>query len=197
MYPAFFLFAFVLGSMPFSVWLGKLAGGDPRRVGDGNPGATNALKAGGWKLGLAVLMLDISKAALPVGLAYQVFGWRGGWMWLIALAPMLGHSFSPFLGGRGGKGVATALGVWIGLTLWTVPVVALTAISLGFAVLRPSGWAVTMALVAVGSYLLLFAPDALLLAVLAGQAALLLWKYRHDLRHRPGFRHWGKRHHQP
>ena len=72
--------AFVSGSLPFSVWLGKLATGkDVRQVGDGNPGATNVFRAGSKLVGLLVLILDIGKAALPVGLAYYVLGcaaWR-------------------------------------------------------------------------------------------------------------------------
>ncbi|MFZ6027995.1 MAG: glycerol-3-phosphate acyltransferase [Chloroflexota bacterium] len=191
MFPAFILvtlLAFLLGALPFAVWLGRRAGHDPRRVGDGNPGATNALRSGGWKLGLAVLMLDVAKAALPVGLAYQVFAWRGGWMWTIAMAPVIGHAFSPFLGGRGGKGVASALGVWIGLTLWRVPLAALPALLASFAILTLSGWAVLVALLATAVYLLCFEPEPLLLAVLAGQAVLLAWKYRSDLRHRPRIR---------
>jgi glycerol-3-phosphate acyltransferase PlsY len=192
LYPlTFSLLAFLLGSLPFSVWLGKRTGHDPRQVGDRNPGATNALKAGGWKLGLAVLLLDVSKAALPVGLAYQVFGWRGPWMVLIALTPMLGHAFSPFLRGQGGKGAATALGIWIGLTLWVVPAVALAALSLAFAILSASGWAMMTALLAVGIYLFAFAPDPLLLAVWAGQVILLGWKYRHDLHRWPAIRRRG------
>lgn len=133
-------------------------------------------------------MLDIAKAALPVGLAYQVFAWRGAWMWVIAIAPMLGHAFSPFLNGRGGKGVATALGVWIGLTLWRVPLVAVPVILLAFAILTLSGWAVLTALLAVAAYLLLFNPDPLFGMILLGQALILIWKYRHDLRRSPGIR---------
>jgi glycerol-3-phosphate acyltransferase PlsY len=65
----FILLSFTLGALPLSVWVTELAGKDPRAVGDHNPGATNALKAGGKGLGLAALLLDVSKAAAPVGLA--------------------------------------------------------------------------------------------------------------------------------
>ncbi|GAB4491950.1 MAG: hypothetical protein OHK0031_15000 [Anaerolineales bacterium] len=145
----FFLLAFFSGAIPFSVWLPRLAGRDPRLVGDKNPGATNAFKAGGKFIGLAALLLDISKAAAPVGLAYQIFGWRGAPMLWIALAPSLGHAWSPFLRFRGGKALATVLGAWIGLTLWDVPLVALAGISLWFVLLKNSAWAVLLTLLGV------------------------------------------------
>lgn len=91
-----FCFAFFCGSLPFSVWLGRLfAHQDIRKFGDGNPGATNVLRAGGKVVGLLAYILDVSKGALPVGLAYQNFHLDGYWMCLIALAPSFGHAFSP------------------------------------------------------------------------------------------------------
>jgi len=114
--------AFLSGSLPFSVWLGKLLlGVDIRQYGDGNPGAANAFRTGNKLIGALALGLDISKAAAPVGFAYFNLGIRGAEMTLIALAPILGHAFSPFLRLQGGKALATALGVWIGLTIWKVP----------------------------------------------------------------------------
>jgi len=186
----FACFAFFLGALPFAVWLGNLVGYDPRQVGDHNPGAANAFLVAGWKFGLVVLILDISKAALPVGLAYQTLGWRGLWMWLIALAPSLGHAYSPFLGGQGGKAVATVMGAWIGLTLWRVPLVGVCALVIGFALLTASGWALVIAFLAVGFYLLGFEPAPLFLGVLIAQFLLLAWKYRSDLVHKPVLRPW-------
>lgn len=176
----FFLFAFLLGALPFSVWMAQLAGKDPRAVGDHNPGATNALKAGGKWVGLAALMLDVSKAAAPVGLAYQVFGLRGPAMAAIALAPMLGHAYSPFLRFRGGKALATALGVWIGLTWWDVPLVALAGITFWYWLLKRSGWAVLLTLTGMGVYLFFFRPEPLFWGVWGLQVVLLLWKHRMD-----------------
>lgn len=177
----FFIFAFVSGALPFSVWVARLAGTDPRAVGDRNPGATNALKAGGKWVGLAALLLDVSKAAAPVGLAYQVSGLHGPAMAAIAFAPMLGHAYSPFLRFRGGKALATALGVWIGLTWWDVPLVALTGITVWYLLFRRSALAVLLTLAGVGVYLLFFRPDALFFWVLGLQTVLLLWKHRQEL----------------
>jgi len=179
------LLAFVCGSLPFSVWVTKLAGADVRAVGDRNPGATNALKVAGWKSGLAALLLDTSKAAFPVGLAYQIYGLRGPGMLLIAIAPMLGHAYSPFLLFKGGKALATALGVWIGLTIWDVPLVALAGIAVWFVLLRNSGWTVVLTLLGIAAYLLCFRPETLLLEILGLQTILLIWKHRYDLREMP------------
>ncbi|GAB4495288.1 MAG: glycerol-3-phosphate 1-O-acyltransferase PlsY [Anaerolineales bacterium] len=174
-------FAFLFGALPLSVWVTKLAAGrDPRSVGDHNPGATNALKAGGKWVGLLALLLDVSKAAAPVGLAYQIFGIRGSAMVAIALAPMLGHAYSPLLGFKGGKALATALGVWIGLTWWDVPLVALAGITLWFLLLKNSGWAVLLTLAGMAVYIYFFRPEPLFFWVLGLQTVLLLWKHRMD-----------------
>jgi glycerol-3-phosphate acyltransferase PlsY len=170
--------AFGLGSVPFAVLLGHLAGVDPRRVGDGNPGAFNAWKAGGWKLGAPVLAADVLKGALPVACARRV-GWRGGWLVAISLAPVMGHGFSPFLGGRGGKGLASTLGVWAGVTGPEAPLVLGFGLTLGRLGLRLRD----LEAVAFGQGLLLAAllvrkhPPELLLTWL-GLTGLLLWKYR-------------------
>ena len=122
------ILSFFAGALPLSVWVGRLAAQrDIREVADHNPGATNVLRTGGFGWFIVAMSLDISKAAVPVGLATQIFGWSGWPLLLIALAPPLGHAFSPFLGGKGGKAVAAVFGVWIGLTIWQLPVVCLAA----------------------------------------------------------------------
>ena len=179
------LLAFLLGSLPTSVWVTRMAGKDPRTVGDHNPGATNALKAGGKWIGLAALLLDISKAAAPVGLAYQIFNIRGPEMAAIALAPTLGHAYSPFLRFKGGKALATVLGAWIGLTIWDVPLISLAGISLWFILLKNSGWAVLLTLTGMAVYIYFVHPDQIFFWVLGLQSALLLWKHRKDLQENP------------
>ena len=181
----FILVAFIFGALPLSVWVTRLAGKDPRQVGDGNPGATNALKAGGKWVGLVALLLDVSKAAAPVGLAYQVFGLRGVELIAIALAPTLGHAYSPFLKFKGGKALATVLGAWIGLTLWTVPLVALLGITFWFILLKNSGWAVLFTLAGMAVFLFFADPNPLFLWTLGLQTVLLIWKHRDDLRKTP------------
>ena len=188
---ALILLSFLCGSLPFSVWLGKALGRtDVRRVGDGNPGAANALRAGGPWIGLLVLALDVSKGAVPVGLAYVNLGIRGLTMLLIATAALLGHAFTPFLGFRGGKGMAVALGVWIGLTLWRLSLPVLLLVVLWNLLLDNGGWALMLALAGLAAIVIAWMPDPLLLAVLAGQVLVFAWTYRADLRRRPHLRAW-------
>jgi acyl phosphate:glycerol-3-phosphate acyltransferase len=181
----------VCGSLPFSVWLGKIfMKMDVRAFGDGNPGAANVFRAGNKLAGIFTLILDVSKAAAPVGLAYFNLGIRGLPMFLIAMAPLLGHVFSPFLGFRGGKGISTVLGIWIGLTIWKASLAGVICALLGIAFFTPSGWAVMLALAGILATLLLWLPDALLVSVLAGQTLLLAWTHRSDLSHWPRLRPW-------
>lgn len=185
------LITFLCGSIPFSVWLGKLfLKEDVRQYGDGNPGATNVFKAGNLLIGLLVLILDISKAAAPVGLAYNNLDFRGFPMFMIAIAPILGHVFSPFLKFRGGKALATALGVWIGLTIWKTVLVGIIATLIGIAFTTMSGWAVMLGLIGILASLLLWTPDQLFLLVWVGETLILAWTHRSDLRQRPLLRPW-------
>ena len=115
---------FTLGSLPFSLWIGKIAlKTDIRRLGDGNPGAFNVWKAGGRIWAIVAILLDGFKGAIPVGLAHYLFGMDGWPLIPIALAPLVGHIFSPILKFNGGKGLATTFGIWLGLTLWLGPTV--------------------------------------------------------------------------
>ncbi|MFZ5880108.1 MAG: glycerol-3-phosphate acyltransferase [Chloroflexota bacterium] len=169
------LFSFLCGALPFSVWLSRWAGRDAREIGDRNPGATNAFKAGGWRVGISAFALDIAKGAFPVGLAWFVFGWRGWEIAPIALAPMLGHAFSPFLNFRGGKALAVSLGVWIGLTLWQMPLFILPPLILVFLLTKRPAWAVLAALASLSVGLWL-AGEPVFWGVYVPMAAFLLWR---------------------
>src|SRR5689334_9195015 len=114
--------AFVLGSFPSGVVLGRLLGGrDVRRYGSGNIGAANVAREMGFKVGIPVALADVFKGLIAIWLA-QGAGLGHITLALVALAAVLGHDFSLFLRFRGGKGVATTLGV--ALALITVPTVA-------------------------------------------------------------------------
>jgi glycerol-3-phosphate acyltransferase PlsY len=183
--------AFVFGSFPFSVWLGKLLlGVDVRQYGDGNPGATNLIRAGSKSIGLLALILDVSKAAIPVGLSYYNLGIRGIPMYLIAIAPILGHIFSPFLGFHGGKAIAVSLGVWIGLTTWKASLVGVIGTAVGIALISSSGWAVMLGLTMILFALLFWIPDPLLFSVWVSETLILAWTHRSDLRQKPVLRPW-------
>jgi glycerol-3-phosphate acyltransferase PlsY len=188
---AFVFIAFLFGSFPFSLWLGKLfLKMDVHQVGDGNPGAANVFKAGGNVVGLLALLLDVTKAALPVGLAYHNLGIRGIPMFLIATAPVIGHAFSPFLGFKGGKGLASALGVWIGLTIWKASLAAVIGVLIGIALTSIPGWAVMLGLVGILATLFVWIPDPLFLLVWVGETLILVWTHHADLRQRPNLRPW-------
>jgi glycerol-3-phosphate acyltransferase PlsY len=183
--------SFLCGSLPFSVWLGKLfLRVDVRQYGDGNPGAANVFKAGSKAVGLLALILDVSKAAAPVGLSYYNLGIRGFPMFLIAIAPVLGHVFSPFLKFHGGKAIAVSLGVWVGLTIWKASLAGVTGTVIGIALMTSPGWAVMLGMLSILVTLLIWIPDPLLLLVWAGQTLILVWTHRSDLHQKPRLRPW-------
>ena len=113
---------YLSGSVPYGYLLAQaVAGVDVRRVGSGNIGATNAARAGGKGLGAVVLLLDVLKAVLPLALARAVLAGapaREGWITAVALAAFAGHVFPVWLRFRGGKGVATGLGIFVVLAPW-------------------------------------------------------------------------------
>lgn len=190
---------YLCGSIPFSLWIGRLATGrDIRTVGDHNPGATNVWRAGSKPAAALALLLDMVKGALPVGLACHQAGIASAWLFPIALAPVLGHATSPFLGGRGGKAVAVSGGIWAGLTAWEGPLIGGLGVSLGTYGLGANGWAVMSAMVLLLLYLgftptawngwIIRPPRALMIAIWIGNTAILAWKHRADLRSRPRLR---------
>jgi len=114
----FIIAAYLLGSISFAVVTSKLFGlADPRTYGSGNPGATNVLRSGKKAAAALTLLGDAAKGWLAVFLAIQ-FALSGTQVALIALAVFIGHLFPVFLRFKGGKGVATALGVLLALNVW-------------------------------------------------------------------------------
>jgi glycerol-3-phosphate acyltransferase PlsY len=130
------LFAYLLGSVPTGLILAKLFSKvDPRQIGSKNIGATNIFRTAGKSLGILTLVGDVLKGAIPTVLAmYLVPADQGGlsrhvWIALAGLSSFLGHVFSIFLGFKGGKGVATALGFYLPIS--TIPVLIESLIFLG------------------------------------------------------------------
>lgn len=190
------LISFLSGSLPFSVWIGRLAlGKDIRSVGDANPGATNVFRAGGKVTGIIAVLLDMLKGSIPVGIAYLQLDMRGWNLVAVALAPILGHAFSPFLNFKGGKAVAVTGGVWMGLTLWEGPTIAGIVMGLLVTILPANGWVVIAAQLGTIGWLLLtpaawnglIARPTLWEIALIGVGGLLIlaWKHRTDLTQRP------------
>lgn len=107
--------AYLAGSIPASYLAGRLAGGiDLRRLGSGNLGATNVVRALGWGWAVPVALFDISKGFVPVLVLRGYFGadLPGWWAAAIGFAAILGHVFPVWMRFRGGKGIATTLGVF-------------------------------------------------------------------------------------
>jgi glycerol-3-phosphate acyltransferase PlsY len=113
--------AYLMGATPTSYWVGKaLRGIDLREHGSGNLGATNAFRILGWKAALPVITVDIAKGFLPVWLFSGSPGSPMGWTLAFGAAAILGHMFSLWVGFKGGKGIATSAGVFLGLAPWAV-----------------------------------------------------------------------------
>jgi len=174
--------AFLSGALPISVWLGRYGiGEDIRKYGDGNPGAVNVWRAGGAAWGITAVILDFLKGAIPVSLAnfgYNIQGWP---LVVIALAPILGHAFSPLLKFRGGKALAVTFGVWAGLSTWLVPAVLGLSFGLWLWLLDMDSWAVVAGLLSLLFFMILYPINPLWLVILAGNSLILIWKQREDL----------------
>lgn len=111
------LFSYLLGSIAWAVVFSKLLNKpDPRSAGSNNPGATNALRTGGKLLGILTLAADMVKGLLPVLIAQQ-FELPLLWVSLVGLAAFLGHLYPVFFHFKGGKGVATSVGILFGLSV--------------------------------------------------------------------------------
>jgi glycerol-3-phosphate acyltransferase PlsY len=108
---------YVLGSMPFGYWAGRLRGIDLRLAGSGNTGATNVMRVLGLKIGIPVMALDIGKGAAAVVIARGLSDNELVWVFAAAAA-VTGHMYPLFLGFKGGKGVATGAGTMLALVPW-------------------------------------------------------------------------------
>lgn len=127
-------FAFLLGSIPFAfIFAKQIKGIDLRKWGSGNPGATNALRLLGIPYGILILTLDIIKGALPVYFSYTYLSFEANldqtvFAFLAGIFAVAGHIWSPFLGGKGGRGVATFIGVFAVIYPYGVLVSAIIAV---------------------------------------------------------------------
>ena len=110
------MFGFLLGSIPFGIVVSKALNlSDPRTVGSKNVGFTNVLRVSGTKAGVLTLLGDMGKGGV-MGWAAMQWLTTESFIMVVAVSPILGHLFSPFLAFKGGKGVATALGAVLGLS---------------------------------------------------------------------------------
>lgn len=166
---------YLLGSIPFGLLLARLGGlGDIRKVGSGNIGTTNVLRAGRKDLAAATLLLDGGKGAAAVLLAGF---WGPDAQLVAAFGAVLGHLFPVWLRFKGGKGVATTLGVLLAIA-WPVGLAACATWLLVAAVFRYSSLAALISVAASPLYVWLFTRD-LQVVELAAILALLIWARHH------------------
>lgn len=177
------LIGFLSGSIPFSYVIVRIfLSLDIRDYGDGNPGAGNAWRLGSWPLGLPSLLLDFSKGAVPVAIAYYKYGISGWALVPPALAPIFGHAFTPFFGFRGGKSVAVTFGVWSSLFLIKGPLALGMATGFFFMFQAVDAWTIISGFLGFLLYLLYLKVGSHIIAIWCGNFLVYLWRYRFELR---------------
>jgi glycerol-3-phosphate acyltransferase PlsY len=173
--------AYLIGSISFAVVMSRAFGlSDPRTYGSKNPGATNVLRSGSKKAAIATLVGDAAKGWLAVWLAVKFgpqYGIEEGGIALVAIAVFLGHLWPVFFRFVGGKGVATALGVLLGINVWLGLATLATWLIVAYAFRYSSLAALIASVFAPFYYGLLFGVDEILFAVVVMSALLL---YRHS-----------------
>ena len=176
--------AYLLGSISFAIVVSRVAGiADPRSFGSRNPGATNVLRSGHKVAAAATLFLDAFKGWLAVWLA-ATFGYRYGigdaGVAAVALAVFVGHLYPVFFAFRGGKGVATALGVLIAIEWWLGLATALTWIIVVF-FFRYSSFAALVAAVFAPFYYALLVGFDVYTAAITVMSVLILYRHRQNI----------------
>ena len=178
------LVSYLLGSIPTSYWVGKTVYGvDLRQHGSGNLGATNTFRVLGWKAALPVFIVDVAKGFVPAWYFPRLVAGPWGWALAYGAAAILGHVFSIWVKFRGGKGIATSAGVFLGLAPW--------AVLAGFVV-----WAITVASTRIVSLASMLAAITIPIAVrlmpheggatlqyfTIALAAFVIWAHRDNVR---------------
>lgn len=172
--------AYLLGSLSTAIILCRAFGlPDPRSQGSGNPGATNVLRFGGKKLAIFTLLGDMLKGLLPVLIA-RILNADAAVLAAVALAAFLGHLYPVFFGFRGGKGVATAVGVLLGLS-WPVALAALLSWIIVALTSRISSLAAVTASVLTPFFMAWLNGQATYIALSSCIALLLLWRHRSNI----------------
>jgi acyl phosphate:glycerol-3-phosphate acyltransferase len=179
---ALVLIAYLLGSVPTAYLLVRVAvGEDIRTRGSGNVGGTNALRTAGWRIGIAVTLIDVVKGVLAVWLM-RFYNPESGWVAAAVLAAVLGHCYPVWLKFRGGKGVATGFGAFLVIA----PLSALAALGLWFVVLAISRWVSLASMVASAAFPLLLKlidrPDLRTLAAVSVAAVVIVLRHGSNMR---------------
>ena len=186
-----FILNFISGSIPWSLILGKLIlNKDIRDFGDQNPGVANLWKAGGWKIGNIGLILDISKAAIPVYLTINYLKLTNLELILISIAPILGHSFSPFLKFNGGKSLAASGGVWISVSGGIAVPIIIISLGIFHSLQKNHSWTIMLTMLSILIFYLLTDFDYNIIFIWSINIILLIYKHRIEMTEPIIFRHW-------
>jgi acyl-phosphate glycerol 3-phosphate acyltransferase len=185
----FILGEFLSGSLMFSYWLGLIANKNIKEIGDGNPGAANLWKAAGSKYGITGVLLDFLKGYFPLAFLIKNHFITGYEIIPVALAPIFGHAFSPFLKCQGGKAIAVTFGVWSALTNFKVSLIyaaILALLQIGgkfFYKKAPStpkrdGLQTTFGFILLGLYIYVWETSDFLIWIWAGNLLIFVLKNR-------------------
>lgn len=181
--------AYLIGSLSFAVIVSRVMGlNDPRTYGSGNPGATNVLRSGSKAAAAVTLLLDALKGLVPVVLVKAFgaeFGLGDSTVAMVGLAAFLGHLYPVFFAFKGGKGVATALGVLLGISGWLGLATALTWLIVAV-FFRYSSLAALVASIFAPVYYVLCSgivwdAETPITVAIVVMAALLLWRHRENI----------------
>lgn len=177
------LASYFIGSISFAVVVSKaMRLPDPHSYGSGNPGATNVLRTGNKLAAVLTLLGDALKGYLAIFLARALIGVDvDSWVVpTVAVAAFLGHLFPAFHGFKGGKGVATALGILLGISAWLGLAALSTWLIVAFFMRYSSLAALITALFAPVYFVFLFGFQPMVLAI-AGMSALLIWRHQGNI----------------
>lgn len=191
------LFGFLCGSIPWSLLITKIVTGkDVRSTGDGNPGTVNAWKIGGWIPGSISLVLDVGKGIFPIQLATsQMNGALGDAIFdvgiaFIALAPIVGHAWSPFLMFKGGKALAVSWGAWIAITKGLVIPVSFLLLGFMHALQKNHAITVTFSLITLIAIIFPFYPKLFIVLLWLGNCSVLIYKHKDEYSEGIVLRQW-------
>ncbi len=183
------LAAFLLAAVPFSVIIGRLAlRKDITRYGDGNPGAANVFRAGGGKLGILAVLLDVVKGIPFVFISHALFGLPILSTVFVAVCAVLGHAFSPFLRWHGGKAVAVTFGVMLGLPQQDVLFTFIIFILISFFLIDIDAWKIILGTAGTLGYLLITKGASWEPLLVFFLLVILVFKHLEALRTLPRFR---------
>lgn len=175
---ALFLVAYFVGAIPFGVMVARAHGVDILSAGSGNPGATNVWRAVSPRAGGFVFFLDMMKGCLPAAAGLLLIDQKMGF--LAGMFAVAGHSLSPFLKFKGGKGIATAFGAGLG----SVPWVALSAIAVFFVILFLTRYVSLSSVIAVPSAVgfgLFYRIDNVITFTLVILSAFIVFRHRANI----------------